>query len=364
MITGNQSILKRANEAKENTRAGTVEERIALAVTENKAIDYSTGTKNTKSSLIDELGSEGLLEPNEVTALQKSDTIVIGDRTIDFSPLNIHIGNIVTATGLKKFKDLDGYDIEWIYFGKDENGNNLITTEKPLPNEHGFQFFLNKQTSVDNQDENSAKNWLYYDLQATDEGYSDDECTGENNINKFCANLYSSLYSNGENEVGKARSITLEDINRVTGFEPPQFNKYIFGTTNNYSDTSVTGNHTVDYYYPSLAAKNQSTDTSVSPAVIKYWIKATGSSDSKLFDSDGYIYIRFDNNIYLNWEGSAGGYEVLEDNASWKLEKPENMLYVTGKNNNYSYAVGSRSIRLYSNYATFRVSRVAERYGR
>ena len=66
-----------------------MQERIALAVTENTAIDNTnTGTKHTKASVIAELQTEGFLEPNEVTALQTADTIVIGDRTVDFSPLN------------------------------------------------------------------------------------------------------------------------------------------------------------------------------------------------------------------------------------------------------------------------------------
>ena len=299
-----------------------MQERIALAVTENTAIDNSnTGTKNTKASVIAELQTEGFLEPNEVTALQTADTIVIGDRTVDFSPLNaeeeLKIGDEVTATGLATFKDGDN-DIKWIYFGTDSSGKRLVTTQKAVPN--GFTFNY------------TAKNWLTY----------------EDDIKNACV----TLYANNNGSVGTARSITISDINRVTGFTAPTFNKYTFidGDTNKYNQKQV------NYYYPSALGAGRDT----TGGIPEYFVKAGETLNSKTvptekFDYDAYYYYKdsSDNNYKLAYEGNS--WSATETNL---VTLPDNMKYVVGESNELVYAVGSRSVRVDSSYAYFYVASV------
>ena len=131
--------------------------------------------------------------------------------------------------------------------------------------------------------------------------------------------------------------------------------------TNDYLDTSVTGNHTVDYYYPSFDAKNQTTNTSATPKVYKYWIKASSSSDSKTFSYDAYYYYKDGDDYELYWEETYGSWsgETLSASSSWKLETPENMKYVVGESDDdYWYAVGSHSVYVGSSNAGFYVASV------
>ena len=374
MIAGNNGILTRAGETKIETIAGQVQEEKDLWELTKLTNSYASKETESLDELLEILGpnNQKLLTEEQVEKIKTTGQVTIGSRTIVFGLENqFKIGDAVTAEGLKKFKDLENNDIDWIYFGKDSNGKNLITTAKPLPTSNDYAFTWNKQpdgATANQEIENSAKNWLYYDLQEGQAGYNDkdsndnDICTTENNINKFCANIYSKLYTeNGESVIGKARSITLEDINNVTGFKAPTFNKYNFGTTNDYSDTSITGNHTVNYYYPTLSAKDQETDTSESPRVYKYWKKATSTSDSwNNVPCDSYYYYKNGDNYSLIWEGTIRSWseEALSETSSWRLETPENMKYVTGENNELAYAVGSRSVSVGSHTDSFYVAGV------
>lgn len=308
MLTGNNGILKRTALAKENTRAGTVIERIALAVSENTAIKYSTGTKNTKTSVIDELQREGYLETNEVMILQTSDTVLIGDILVDFTPLNIGIGDEVTATGLATFKDSSNNDIKWIYFGKDSSGNRLVTTKKPI--EDGYAF------------PTGALEWLSY----------------EDNINSACA----TLYANNGGTVGTARSITLEDINRMVGFTEPTFNKYTFigGDTNKYEQGQV------NYSYPSILGQG----------IIRPWNIASGfvtvgetlngvEVPTEEFYCNAYYYYKdsSDGKYKLYWEGESKNWQEEETD---RITIPNNMKYIVGEGNEFNYAVGSKSVQV------------------
>ena len=89
MLTGENGIIKRAQDAKENTRGGEVKERVDMAANENRTIDYTNGTesKKTKADMISELEGEGKLTDEEVETLQTTDIITIGDIEIDFGVL-------------------------------------------------------------------------------------------------------------------------------------------------------------------------------------------------------------------------------------------------------------------------------------
>ena len=308
MLTGNNGILKRTALAKENTRAGTVIERIALAVSENTAIEYSTGAKNTKTSVIDELQREGYLEADEVIILQTSDTIIIGDMLVDFTPLNIGIGDEVTATGLATFKDSSNNDIKWIYFGKDSSGNRLVTTKKPI--EDGYTF------------PHDALEWLSY----------------EDNINNACA----TLYANNGGSIGTARSITLEDINRIVGFTEPTFNKYTFigGDTNKYEQGQV------NYSYPSILGQGIIRPSIIAEGFVKVGETLNGVEvPTEEFYCNAYYYYKdsSDGKYKLYWEGESKNW--LEEETD-RITIPNNMKFIVGEENEFNYAVGSKSVEV------------------
>ena len=327
MLSGENGILSRTTQAKADTVAGEVQEERDLWNLAKTTDDYSnTNIAESLDELLERLGpnNKKLLTAEQVEEIKTTGQVTIGSRTIVFE---LKIGNVIEAEGLKKFKDENENEIDWIYFGKDDNGNNLITTAKPIND----KFTWNKQPegATDTEKiENSAKNWLYYDLQEGQDGYDDTDCTVENNINKFCANLYLKLYSNGENIVGKARSITLEDINRVTGYIEPTFTPIVFGTE--------TGEK--KYYYPTLDAKNQDTNTDVNPKVYKYWKKPIGTSEKTFTEVDIHPMYNYNSETCTS----------------------ENMKYITGESNNYfsPYAVGSCSINNSSSSVWFYVSYV------
>lgn len=334
MLTGNNGILNRASESKENTRAGTIQERIALAVIENTSIDHlNNGTKKTKVDVIEELKNEGILEENEVILLQTTDTIQIGDKVVDFSPLNaavLQIGDVVTASGLATFVDDENNDIKWIYFGTDGSGKRLVTTQKSVPN----GFVLNY----------TAQSWLMYALSSTDDGY--EFSTETNNINKACAKLYA---DNG-GTIGIARSITLEDINRVTGFTEPTFKKYTFisGATNKYEEGKV------NYYYPSLLGEGRTSPTGVAEYFAKTGEKLSSSTVlEQSFDCNAYEYYKdnSDNKYKIWWQGESDNWQTIETD---RLTLLDNLKYVIGENNNLTYAVGSCSVRVNNTGVNFR----------
>ena len=80
MLTGENGIIKRAQDAKENTRGGEVKERVDMAAIENEI--KGTDSKTTKADMISELEGEGKLTDEEVEALQTTDIITIGDEEV------------------------------------------------------------------------------------------------------------------------------------------------------------------------------------------------------------------------------------------------------------------------------------------
>ena len=92
----------------------------------------------------------------------------------------------------------------------------MLKTSKPI--ENGFA--VNK----------TAEAWLSY----------------EEDIKEACS-VYGATVQGQEI---KARSITLEDVNRVTGFVEPEFNTYTFGSVLDYA------NKKVDYYHPDAESDN------------------------------------------------------------------------------------------------------------
>ena len=137
---------------------------------------------------------------------------------------------------------------EWIVFGKDENGDVLLTTSTPVED--------NKFTLIYN-----AQHWLSY----------------ETDLHTHCANLYSNV-SKGIT----ARSITIEDINRVTGYTEPPLTPITFGT----------GEGEYNYYYPTNATANAGTKP--------YWKKPTGAAEKTFTSNEIHAVYGYNNSNVTN----------------------------------------------------------------
>ncbi|MBR3162851.1 MAG: type II secretion system protein [Clostridia bacterium] len=92
-LTGENGLLKRAENAKENQRGGTVQDEVALALAENEIIENLNKTKEnkenkkTKADVVADLLAKGYLREDEAETLETEDIIKIGSITIDFSKL-------------------------------------------------------------------------------------------------------------------------------------------------------------------------------------------------------------------------------------------------------------------------------------
>ena len=278
-LTGENGILSKANDAKVETRGAAVEEAKDLWKQENLAASKTGGTSKELSVLLEELESQDLLIGNEKQTILDTGKVTIGSRTIEFTANtegtlvamlkkaiadgceggdactnkeeHLHIGDYVEynpiATGENidtqnedgtakyKYESLsskNGYTVlekqvytvnndtekvNWIVLGLSDDGNSLlITTGSPVrkegtnnPTADGPYFYLYGSTGYIN---------------------AEDEL---NNISK--------IYGNGDYATG-ARSITVEDINKLTKYNP-ETEKYGEGQLYEYGNNiTVKGN--------------------------------------------------------------------------------------------------------------------------
>ena len=322
MLTGENGILTQAQNAKKETSIAEEKELIALAYNAVKAEEK--GGAVTAGKLDKELEKDGADATEEGTNIKvtfresKREYIIDengnisgeGTETVTPPSGNLTLGKVYTddMIGQKITYSANGQS-EWIIFGKDEAGNILITTKEPVAN--GFTL------------QSGVERWLTY----------------EDDLNNAC-----SVY--GGEVQGKtvtARSITLDDINYVTGFEKPDLSsyRYTFGATDDFE------NKKVNYYYPSLSAS--STGYWQAPSDENPWTPGE-ELDQYIYGCTGgqFIYCGPDNDF-------KGG--QLE---SGKINE-ENYKYVAGdgyKEGNFfdHYVVASRSVNMNSSAAGFDIA--------
>ena len=308
-MTGNNGILTQAIRADDETRAAAVQEKIDLWKT-NKELDKKTNTltptAGSQTDLLDSLEEQKLLTGKEKEELETTGQTMIGDRVIQFS---------ITLEGVYT-DDMIGQSItysaneqkDWIIFGKDENGNILITTKAPVPN--GFQL------------KGTVENWLSY----------------EDDLKEVCSKYVTQIQ--GRADI-KSRSITMDDINYVTGFKKPDFSNYRY----TFAATPNEENRVVNYYYPNLSAS--STGNWQAPNDESPWIFPE--------EFDSYFYHQEEGKFIY---GGLDGERILSDG-----EINENRFkYVVGDSSDYEYVIASRSVDVYSGWASFRISSVGQGY--
>ena len=304
-LTGENGILTRANDAKVETRGAAVEEEKDLWKANKLANEYSNGDVETLTELLERIGPNGskLLTQEEVDEIKETGQTEIGSRTIVFG---MTIGNIYddNLIGQKVTYESNGQS-NWIIFGKDESGNVLLTTERPIDN--GFNL-----TS-------GAESWLRY----------------EDNLKATCSGY-------GRTIQGKkvtSRSITMEDINYVTGFDVDSlnFDTYTFGENNNYAKKEV------NYYFPSLEASANG-----------YWQQPT-SDKTFTHENDWYVYAQMDGQLIYMYSGEPDSADATD-----LIKNPERFKYIVGEDGSYEYLVASHSVNVDSYYASFDVAGVGD----
>ena len=302
-LTGENGILTRANDAKVETRGAAVEEEKDLWKANKLANEYSNGDVETLSELLERIGPNGskLLTQEEVDEIKETGQTEIGSRTILFG---MTIGNIYddNLIGQKVTYESNGQS-NWIIFGKDESGNVLLTTETPIDN--GFNL-----TS-------GAESWLRY----------------EDNLKATCSGYGRTI----QGKTVTSRSITMEDINYVTGFDVDSlnFDTYTFGTEQDYEKKKV------NYWYPSLGAAGNG-----------YW-QEPSSTNTKTFENNWYAYRQMDGQLIYMYSGGQG-------DATSLIKNPDKLKYIFGEDGSYEYLVASRSVSVDSTFADFHVASVGD----
>ena len=247
MLTGQNGILKRAQEANESTRGGDVQETVSLEALNNEQAKYLGGTQKTRSEVIEELHTKGKLTNEEVAALENNDSITIGGITIDFSILGkkgktlvqafldneIKVGDYITNynTTLKNANaeaklttEETGFDggiqtykvnanTTWRVLGLNEDKTQLIiTTGSPIKKE---------------MDSAATEDWkknpyLYLDKA---EGWynTNDELVSNNILDKVCG-IYDGKYAS------TTKSMRIEDINLALGLTLDKSNNKLYKT--------------------------------------------------------------------------------------------------------------------------------------
>ena len=315
MLTGENGILNQARKSDDETRAAAVQEAIDLWKT-NKVLDEKTNssTAGLDTELLDSLEEQKLLTETEREELETTGLTTIGDRVIEFN-VATELGDVYTddMIGQKITYSANGQS-EWIVFGKDGAGNILITTKAPVAN--GFNL------------QGGVERWLNY----------------EEELNAACSGYATQIQ---EREDITARSITMDDINYVTGFEKPDLSsyRYTFATTPNEE------NRIINYYYPSLSAS--STGYWQAPSDENPWTPGE--------ELDPYFYLYSGGQfIYVGPDNDFVGVQL----ESGKINE-ENYKYVVGdgyKEGTFfdPYVVASRSVGVDSSGAGFHIAGVYE----
>ena len=278
-LTGENGILSKANDAKVETRGAAVEEAKDLWEAENLAASKTGGTSKELSVLLEELEAQDLLIGNEKQTILDTGKVTIGSRTIEFT---VNTEETLVAMLKKAIADgCEGGDActnkeehlhigDYVEYNPIATGENIDTQNEDgtakykyesLSSKNGYTD-LEKQVYTVNNDTEKV-NWIVLGLSEDEENLlittgSPVRKEGTNNPTTDDPYLYlkgSTGYINAENELnnisaiyGKgdyaegARSITVEDINKLTKYNP-ETEKYGEGKLYEYGNKmTVKGN--------------------------------------------------------------------------------------------------------------------------
>ncbi len=278
-LTGENGILSKANDAKVETRGAAVEEAKDLWEVENLAASKTGGDSKELSVLLDELEEQKLLIGNERQTIEETGKVTIGSRTIEFKE-NTE-GTLVAMFKKAQADNCEGGDActnkerhlhigDYVEYNPIATGDNIDTLNQDGTTKYKYESLsskngytgLEKQVYTVNNDTEKV-NWIVLGLSEDEENLlittgSPVRKEGTNNPTTDDPYLYlygSTGYINAESELnnisaiyGKgdyaesARSITVEDINKLTKYNP-ETEKYGEGQLYEYGNNiTVKGN--------------------------------------------------------------------------------------------------------------------------
>lgn len=317
-LTGDSGILINSEKAKEDTLEANAKEKVQLAIMEHKIGQFVEG-KTLKEYLeaagakdVTEAGTKGTMDGYNFEIKDGIVKITKGE-TEELTLKDVYTPEIIGQTiNYIANNDAIPEDINWVIIGQDEKENLLATTSRPLgeaAGEESFKFAMQKR---------SAASWL----------------TFEEDLKTHCKGIFSGTV---QGKTVEARSMTVEDVNNLTGFIEPKFNTYTF--TN--QETNDFANKIVNYYHPDEATENK-------------WGKS-----EKVYECDNYYYYENasdNNNIYCYYQDET----QADSSKLYTGEALKNLELVLGPTSSpyTSYVLASRSVSVYSNVAYFSIGGV------
>ncbi|MBR0426620.1 MAG: hypothetical protein IJK18_00215 [Clostridia bacterium] len=326
MLSGDNSILQKATDAKTNSEKQGIIEQTKIDIlgqqTENKGANI---TKEQLATILDKYFIATATEsiPDEVSSTNDIELTTLDERyKINLSEMfkgKFANNNVIETFGEKYEDSMIGKTINytssnnssniqtaggWIILGKqvNEQGKNdiIITTKNPV-----------SSLTV----EGSLSGWVDY----------------LNTVRTSCSTLVGTQGTLGTKSatIKEVRSITLDDINNAVGFTVPEtFDEFTFGSTFNFQEKKV------DYYYPDETNKT--------------WINPTTSGTTWKHKNDAYSY-RKEGQVF-KYSSSKNNWNEIDIQPT-NSNKIDNMLYIMA--NNGTYWVASRSVEFNGYSAQF-----------
>jgi len=228
ILTGENGLLTRAGDAKEETRGASVQEAIDLWKI-NKSVDNYIGDKTAQSKtvLLDDLENKGLLINDERNRLEAGETITIGSKQIS-------LGEEKSLSDQLKVGDYVNYGVKLTVqtYSTDTSETGYNSSQTFQTNKDMLWRVINKKTNgdveivaVSNTLATDGNTGLYLKGQA-----------GFLNAETVLKNLCDKLYTN--TEYGTAESIDVDDINGLTGYNPEASNSMIYKSGGPFWDKS------------------------------------------------------------------------------------------------------------------------------
>ena len=382
-LTGENGILTRANDAKVETRGAAVEEAKDLWKAENLAASKTGGTSKKLSVLLEELEAQDLLIGNEKQTILDTGKVTIGSRTIEFKE-NTE-GTLVAMFKKAQADSCEGGDSctnkeehlhigDYVEYNPIATGDNIDTLNEDgtakykyesLSSKNGYTD-LEKQVYTVNNDTEKV-NWIVLGLSDDGENLlittgSPVRKEGTNNPTTDDPYLYlygSTGYINAESELnnisaiyGKgdyaesARSITVEDINKLTKYNPETDYTEAEGQLYEYGNNiTIRGNGDGTYNY---SGSNGVTGTFSSNHTSNGFSYIENNELKNIAPTDTTTQANLESTYYYYYAN-----DMLD--AGSLSQRIYNKFFNTGDN---YYWLASRSVGVRSLYAYFYVSYV------